>query len=321
MPKYSIVTPSYNSFNLMDRYFESLESQTYKDFEVIIVDDCSTDGSFEKTKEYADSSSLKITVLQTERNAGPGNARNIGMDAATGAWLTFVDNDDWVDMTLFEKVDDILKSCPVDCVIYDYWIQKEREKSISRSMYFGERGIVSLSNCMIYARNHTVGKFYKLTSCRKANIRFPDVRRCEDVAFVCRAIDACGSVYYLNEPLYHYCQRSSSLSNNTKLDETDMIKAFGILEDTLGEKYSNELKEKSVCDLLYGVLLMMCKSGRKNGEIDAYIKKYVEKHPGWQKYQIINHLGKSKELFLKAAQMKAIPALKALAWAHSKMVG
>lgn len=320
LPKYSIVTPMYNSFALMKRYFSSLEKQTFKNFEVIIVDDCSTDGSYEKACKYAQKSPIRISVYKMERNTGPGNARNVGMDAARGEWITFVDNDDWVDTQLLEKVNAVIEREKVHCVIYDYCTTNGREVKNARSMYSGEGGKVSLSECMISVRNHTFGKFYKLSECREKNIRFPELKRCEDVAFVCRAIDACGSAYYLNEPMYYYYQRRSSLSNNTKLDETDMIKAFGILEETLGKKYPEELREKSVPDLLYGALLMMCKSGKSGKEIKQYISSYEKKYPQWWKCQNVKNLGKAKWVFLEAARYRQIGVLRSIAYAHSRII-
>ncbi len=320
MPKYSVVTPLFNSFDLMERYFETLKNQTYKDFEIIIVDDCSSDDSFEKVLRYAESSVLNIKVLKTEKNLGPGNARNIGMDAAKGEWITFIDNDDWVELNLFERADKIIEENNVNCVIYDYYIQKDDNKSISRSMYFGEQGIVSLNDCIYAVRNHTIGKFYKLSILKNKEIKYPILRRCEDVAFVVRAVEACGSVYYLNEPLYYYYQRPSSLSNNSKLDETDMLNAFAVLEDALRDKYPNEIKEKSVCDLLYGVILMMCKAGKSNKDIKNYIKNYEKKYAKWSDCRIIQYLGKSKKIFLKAVDIKCVIALKILAWVHSKLI-
>lgn len=174
---------------------------------------------------------------------------------------------------------------------------------------------------MVSVRNHTFGKFYKLTNCKEKNVRFPELKRCEDVAFVCRAINACGSVYYMNEPMYYYYQRSASLSNNKKLDEKDMIKAFGILEETLGDKYPKEMKEKSVADLLYGALLMMCKAGKSNMEIRNYFDTYEMKYPNWCKCESMNSLGKAKKLFLIAAKYRLIFVMKQMAALHSKMIG
>lgn len=311
----------YNSFDLMERYFDSLKNQTYKDFEVIIVDDCSSDDSYKKLEEYAVKSDLNITVCQTPYNSGPGKARNLGMDKASGEWLTFIDNDDWVSNDFLEKIENVLKENEVHCVIYDYYIQKDNERSVARSMYKGDSGSVTVAECMIYVRNHTVGKFYKLAECREKNIRFPHLRRCEDVAFVVRAIEACGSAYYLSEPLYYYYQRSTSLSNNKNLDESDMILAFSILEDKLSEKYSRELKEKSVPDLLYGVLLMMCKVGKSNKIIRSYIDEYEKKYSEWWKCENVKNLGKAKYAFLMATRFRMICIMKALAYVHSKLVG
>lgn len=320
-PKYSIITPMYNSFNLMEKYFDSLNNQTFKNFEVIIIDDYSTDGSYEKMLDYAKKSSLMLSIYRVDKNRGPGNARNIGINKATGEWITFIDNDDWVEYTLLEKVDKVISENPVNCVIYDYYITNGKKNKVAHSMYDSKRGTVPMSKCMISVRNHTFGKFYKLTNCKEKEIYFPKLKRCEDVAFVCRAIDACGSVYYMDEPLYYYYQHSSSLSNNKNLDEKDMIKAFGILEDKLGDKYTEELKEKSVPDLFYGVLLMMCKSGKSNCEIKKYIEKYEKKYPEWHDCQSIKTLGKAKKIFLIAAHFRLITVMKQLAYVHSKLVG
>lgn len=319
-PKYSVITPMYNSFSLMKKYFISLSRQTYRNFEVIIVDDCSSDGSYENLCEYAKNSPLTIRVFQTEKNGGPGIARNIGMDAAKGEWITFIDNDDWVDIRLFEQIEGVLKKNKVDSIIYDYYTTNGKENKIARSMYYGDGGEISLSDCMIYVRNHTVGKFYKLSKCREKEIKFPPLRRCEDVAFVIRAIIACGSAYYLNEPLYYYYQRPASLSNNSKLDEDDMLKAFKILEDELGDEYPKEIKEKSVTDILYGALLMMCKSGKSKKEIIEYIDRYEKKYPKWERCEIIKHLGKAKEIFLKMAKAKNVMGMKAIAAVHSFII-
>ena len=320
MPKYSIVTPVFNSFKLMTRYFESLLNQTFKDFEVVLVDDCSSDGSYEQLKKYCENSPLNISLLKTETNAGPGNARNIGMYAAQGEWLTFIDNDDWVDIRLLEKIEEVLSKNDVDSIIYDYYITNGKSKKIAHSMYFGSGGAVSLSDCMIYVRNHTVGKFYKLSKCINKGIKFPPIKRCEDVAFVMRAIIACGSAYYLDEPLYYYYQRPTSLSNNTSLDETDMIKAFGFLEQDLSVDYSKELTEKSVSDLFYGVLLMMCKAGKCKKEIVSYINEYENRYPNWENTEIIKHLGKAKKAFLKLAKNRNVAGMKVFSIVHSLLV-
>ncbi len=316
--KYSIITPQYNSFGLMDKYFDSLLNQTVKDFEVIIVDDCSTDGSWEKLQEYIKKSPLDIKLLQAKKNSGPGNARNIGIEAAMGEWITFVDNDDWVSLDLLEKVNNVIEKENVNCVIYDYYTWFDGKTSIAHSMYMGKEGKKTVSDCIISVRNHTVGKFYKLAECK--GVRFPIIRRCEDVAFVTQAIEACGNAFYLKAPLYYYRQRPTSLSNNSKMDYCDIVNAFAILEEKFLRKYPLEIKNKSVTDVLYGGLLMMCKAGKSNMEIVNYIKEYERKYPRWWKCEIIKHIGKPKQAFLKCVQWHSPIGLKLITYIHSLMI-
>lgn len=318
MTKYSIITPQYNSFELMDYYFKSLENQTLKDFEVIIVDDCSTDGSFEKLKEKISNTSISIKLYKTRKNSGPGAARNIGIENASGEWITFVDNDDWIEENFLERVDKVIEQEKVNCVIFDYYTWLDGKTDIARSMYINKPGKKSVSDCMIAVRNHTVGKLYKTSECR--NIRFPNIRRCEDVAYVMQAIAACGDAYYFNEPLYYYRQRPTSLSNNSKMDHTEMVKAFAILEEKFLVSYPLEMKNKSVSDILYGGLLMMCKAGKGKKTIISYIKEYEKKYPNWWECEIIEYLGLAKKVFLKCAKLHFVLGMRVIAHVHSIMI-
>lgn len=319
--KYSIITPVYNSYHLMEHYFKSLEDQTFKEFEIILIDDCSTDDSYNNIHKFSKNSSLKITALQTPQNMGPGYARNMGMDVASGEWITFVDNDDWVELDWLGKVNQVVCNNDVDCIIYDYYMKGDGERKLMHSMITGDEGIVSKSNCMVYITNHTIGKFYKLANCKEKSVRFPHISRCEDVAFTCLAIDASHSIYYLKQPLYYYFQRKTSLSNNTKLDEKDMINAFTVLKEKIEGKYPQEIAEKSVRDLLYGVVLMMCKAGKSRKEIISYIKEYESRYPKWYKATSISYLGRPKRVFLMLVKYRCIGGLRFLSWLHNKMIG
>lgn len=318
MCRFSIITPQYNSFDLMNRYFDSFENQTFKDFELIIIDDCSTDHSYEKLKDYVGNTILTVKLLQTKKNQGPGNARNVGIESASGDWITFVDNDDWVTADFLEQINKVIDSQETNCVIYDYYMWLDGKIKIARSMYTDHPGKLTVSDCIVATRNHVIGKFYKLSECK--NVRFPNVKRCEDVAFVTQAIAACGNAFYYNVPLYYYRQRPTSLSNNSKMDHTDMVKAFSILEEKFNKDYPLEIKNKSVTDILYGGLLMMCKSGKKREEILQYLKEYENRYPKWWNCQIINYLGAEKRVFLLCARWRFVLGLKAIAFVHSVMI-
>lgn len=79
-------------------------------------------------------------MLRSDKNRGPGYARNIGIDIATGEWITFVDNDDWISCNLLERVDEVINREKPNCVIYDYYTYLDGKIDIAHSMYNGEGG-------------------------------------------------------------------------------------------------------------------------------------------------------------------------------------
>ena len=97
MKKIAVIIPNYNGFSYSGRCFEALEKQTFKDFEVCVIDDCSTDDSYEKLKKYEERSPLCIKVLRSPKNMGPGHSRKVGIEATDSEWIAFCDIDDWYD--------------------------------------------------------------------------------------------------------------------------------------------------------------------------------------------------------------------------------
>ena len=98
----SIITPAYNCKNTIRDTFDSVLSQTFLDWEWIVVDDCSPDDSFSYTKHLT-KDEPRVTVLQTPKNGGTAVARNIGLKHATGRYITFLDSDDVLDPDYLEK--------------------------------------------------------------------------------------------------------------------------------------------------------------------------------------------------------------------------
>lgn len=100
--KVSIITPLFNVKNYFEETFHSVVSQTYKNFEWIIVDDMSTDGSYELAKELA-LHDKRIILLTLSKKGGPAKARNFGLKTASGRYITFLDSDDLLDANYLEE--------------------------------------------------------------------------------------------------------------------------------------------------------------------------------------------------------------------------
>ena len=124
----SIVMPVYNAENYIDKAVESVLSQSYRSIELILVNDCSTDGSGKKCEAWADRDE-RVRVFHLDENSGAGRARNFGIEKATGTYLTFVDSDDEIDRNLYETLFDLCGGKQYDAVV---WGMTER--------YYNDKG-------------------------------------------------------------------------------------------------------------------------------------------------------------------------------------
>ena len=113
--KVSVIIPVYNGERFIEQCLNSVLNQTYENLEIICINDGSTDQSLKKLKEYA-AKDDRVVVLSQE-NKGMSGARNSGMDIATGQYIAFVDCDDYIDVTMIEKLVDIANRTDAEIVI------------------------------------------------------------------------------------------------------------------------------------------------------------------------------------------------------------
>ena len=116
--KISVIVPIYKVENYLKRCIDSIRKQTYQNLEIILVDDGSPDMCGEMCERYAQEDS-RIRVLHKE-NGGLSDARNVGIEAATGEYIAFVDSDDWIDDKMYEVLYDTLLKCDADIAECSY---------------------------------------------------------------------------------------------------------------------------------------------------------------------------------------------------------
>lgn len=114
-PKISIIVPVYKAEPYLKKCIDSILNQTFKDFELILVDDGSPDRCGEICDEYALKDS-RIKIIHKE-NGGQSSARNVGLDIAQGEYIGFVDSDDWIEPDMYKKLFKVLKNDNVDMAI------------------------------------------------------------------------------------------------------------------------------------------------------------------------------------------------------------
>lgn len=185
MPKISVIITLYNLYELITECLESVKNQTYKDYEVIIVDDGSVDGSDNLVIEYISSNQLHNFSLIQKANGGISSARNLGIEKAAGEWIAFIDGDDWVEPSYLQDMIEDMDTHPVDLSIVGYRQYDMITRQFSpRVNYTSEYGTLPENLGDLYSFGRIWARIYKRSIILEHNIRFDErITYCEDDAF------------------------------------------------------------------------------------------------------------------------------------------
>lgn len=211
-PLISVIVPIFNSAPYLSECLESLRSQTLRDIEFILIDDGSTDGSSIIADAYAEELPWLFRVVH-QSNSGQSQARNIGIELATGEYIGFVDSDDIACPDMFESLYRAALDGDYDHVSCNYQgfvaVDDSGEKRFTETVVGGYNGGIE----GLYGRL-TVGPpvhIWKRALIARTSILFPDASAYEDVAFYYEAVAYVGSTFHLNRALYYRRWHQGSL--------------------------------------------------------------------------------------------------------------
>lgn len=209
MARLSIVVPVYKAEKYIDGCIRSILNQTYRDFRLILVDDGTPDNSGAICDKYA-SLDDRVRVIHKE-NGGQSSARNAGLDAVDTELVTFVDSDDEIAATMYEKMIEFFDKHNLDIVCCDTWLVRGKTKKFrpiydEDKLFFAGRALEEVLSGHI--DNAVWNKIYKTSLFD--DIRFPVGRIYEDVATVYKIFSKAENAGYLKQPLYYYYKRSGS---------------------------------------------------------------------------------------------------------------
>lgn len=320
--KYSVITPTYNSYVFMRHFFAFVDRQNREDVEFIIVDDCSTDNTYSALAEYVARSSKKMLLMKNSRNSGPGISRNVGMKEAKGEWIVFLDSDDGLCDDFFEQLDGVIDRKKPDFVLYDSNVYSASGKPLSTSatVYSKAEGYLSVEETIAFAIPG-IRKCFKSSLLQNGKILFTEQRRGEDFIFYTTLLskNPDAVVYYRKEPLYRIYQRKNSLSRGEE-NFNIMSSIFEYLYGVVPERYHDALKTASVRLLLYGGVLQMANNGDKTSEIKRFILSYEKTNPRWYRSIGYKVLGFSKKVMLRFVRYRMILAVRLFAKIHRRLV-
>lgn len=204
--KVSIIVPVYKSEKSIGRCVESILAQTYRDIELILVDDGGGDSSLSICQGFA-SCDARVKVISQE-NGGPARARNTGLDAATGEWISFVDSDDWIDETHIGHLADAMRGgADLAACGYVFWnsTTEETYKYEAANVVTPTDAVSTLMGALKHQYGYIWCKMFKAQIVNDANIRFqPDLNIGEDVFFVTSYMTRVRSLSVVPYSTYHY---------------------------------------------------------------------------------------------------------------------
>lgn len=209
--KVSIITPSWNSEKYIQETIRSVQAQTYQNWEMIIVDDCSTDRTVELVKEIA-KTDPRVKILQQDKNSGAGAARTRSMRNATGRYIAYLDADDiWKPEKLEKQVRFMTeKDCGFSCTSYE--VINDAGEPLNKYVHMLPKVdyVGFLTNNLL----QTVGIMVDTNKVSKDYLVMPNIRRRQDAATWLQVLKAGFECYGLDEILAEYRRAQGSLSSN-----------------------------------------------------------------------------------------------------------
>lgn len=302
--KCSIIVPIYNVEKYLPRCIDSLINQNYKDIEILLINDGSTDNCRTICESYAVKDN-RITVVN-KKNGGLSSARNYGLDIATGDYIFFVDSDDYVEPTFCSKAIKAFYENNADIIVLGFNTVSEKLKAtkhcashtITLSKYQALRGLVEDGYINCFAWN----KAYKASLFK--DIRFPEGFTFEDVGTIHKLIIQSKGITVIPDVVYNYMVNSNSLSSKWWHSEKKIEDYFiqrNIQKKAILQEYK-QLENLCYCQTAIGALLGITyfPKGKNNQEYLAFLNQnrpIIKKAPFpynllYNTYYFSNKIGK-----------------------------
>ena len=250
MPKISIIIPIYNGEKYISRCLDSILNQTFSDYEIVIVDDGSTDSTAALCDKYA-LEDKRIKVTHSE-NGGSAKARNIGIELSSpqSEFLSFIDIDDWLAPNMYEEL--ISNFRPEQDIVYCNFTKIYQDSEIAYNTFEpGENIEECISNLLLDGHSGTPwNKLFRRALIINNNIRFRANATADDLIFVCESFSVSRGIGKVNKYLYFYDLRNTSNITSTikkEIKESAYLDAMELIRNCFeSSKWGNRFY-KEIC--------------------------------------------------------------------------
>lgn len=206
MKKVSVIIPLYNEEKYIKECIESVVNQTYKNLEIIIVDDCSTDNSLKVVKKIKDD---RIKIIKLKENKGVANARNVGVEKATGDYICFLDSDDFWSKDKIKKQVKFIKG---KSFIYSSYAYTNKDGQVIKVAKVAKKLAYkdAIKNTCIF----TSTVMFDMNKVNKEDLHMPKLQIGEDTYVWWNVLKKGITAYSIDDVLVYYRQKGKSLSSN-----------------------------------------------------------------------------------------------------------
>lgn len=215
--KLSIIVPVYNmaAEKKLEYCLDSLVAQTVADYEIIAVDDCSTDESWEILQDYENRFPEKFHAVHLAVNRHQGGAKNVGLRMAQGEWIGFIDSDDWITPDMYERLIGKAEETGADLVGCDYCLTSEHSMKVGQVVHNNKESQTGILDdkkrrSLILDGGSLVVKIFRRSMILQYALWFPEDIFYEDNALGNSYLILAEHFEYIREPLYYYYQHESS---------------------------------------------------------------------------------------------------------------
>lgn len=274
--KLSVVIPVYNVEKYLDKCVESIVNQTFKDLEIILVDDGSTDESGKMCDEWTEKDT-RIKAIH-KINGGLSSARNAGIKQAKGEYISFIDSDDFVELDMYATMIEALDRTGKDIAscgrIVDLWGEREkREFSLKSERIFSKEEAIEEVLLLRYIDVSACDKVYRCTLFKQ--IMYPEGKISEDAAVIFEILDASNGVVHVGKTFYHYIYRKNSISKSQYSHKYyDAYVNCQKTREYIGENYPELMVQCNIyCTQVCGSLLQSM--GENRSIIENYKNDYT----------------------------------------------
>lgn len=225
--KISVIVPVYKVRDRIIRTLESLKEQTFKEFEVLFIDDGSPDDSSEFADAYLKDSDVNYRIIK-KKNGGVSSARNLGIKEAKGEYVQFLDSDDYIDKNMLLDFYTKIKEKDFDVIYSSYVFENndgtpitDNKNDLKEGIYSGIESSIGLAYGISYT--HIMANMFKRSLLIENNIEFDENRKfAEDISFMIKTYAHSKKIYCLNNIYAHYVKWEQSAMNTVSINYLDV---------------------------------------------------------------------------------------------------